>query len=179
VEGLLDYAIIPAGPGDAAELGRVHVKSWRETYPGLLPQAYLSAMRPQVHARRFYRELIRAKAGDLVLMAEGEAGAVGYAAGTMLTGDGRRADAEVHTLYVLRETQGAGLGRALLSASARVFQAQGAKSLMLFTLTHNTKARAFYEHLGGEAFAEIPAHGWGEGLTETAYRWTEIGVLAG
>ncbi len=179
MEGLLDYAIVPAGPGDAAELGRVHVKSWRETYPGLLPQAYLNAMRPQVHARRFYRELIRAKEGEVVLLAEGEVGAVGYAAGALLTGAARRADAEVHTLYVLRDAQGSGLGRALLMASARVFRAQGARSLMLFTLTGNAPARAFYEHLGGEAFAEIPAHGWGEGLTETAYRWTDIGSLAG
>jgi hypothetical protein len=31
VESLLDYAISPAGPADAAELARVHVRSWRET----------------------------------------------------------------------------------------------------------------------------------------------------
>jgi len=179
VEGLLDYAIVPAGPGDAAGLGRVHVKSWRETYPGLLPQAYLAAMRPQVHARRFYRELIRARPGEAVLLAEGADGVIGYAAGVLLTGQGRAADAEVHTLYVLREAQGSGVGRALLGASARVYRAQGAKSLMLFVLSGNTAARGFYEHLGGEAFAEIPSHGWGEGLMETAYRWTDIGRLAG
>jgi ribosomal protein S18 acetylase RimI-like enzyme len=174
VEGLLDYAIVPAGPGDAADLGRVHVKSWRETYPGLLPQAYLAAMRPQVHARRFYRELIRAREGEAVLLAEGAEGPIGYSAGAMLTGQGRSADAEVHTLYVLREAQGCGVGRALLTASARVFQARGARSLMLFVLSGNRPARNFYEHLGGEAFAEVPSHGWGEGLMETAYRWCEI-----
>ena len=85
VEGLLDFAIVPAGPGDAADLARVHVKSWRETYPGLLPQTYLSAMRPQVHARRFYRALMRAKVGEVTLIAEGAEGAVGYAAGALLT----------------------------------------------------------------------------------------------
>ena len=179
MEGLLDYAIVPAGPGDAAALGRVHVQSWRETYPGLLPGAYLAAMRPQVHARRFYRDLIRAREGEAVLVAEGAAGAVGYAAGALLTGEGRAADAEVHTLYVLREAQGSGLGRALLVAAARVFRAQGASSLMLFVLSGNQRARGFYEHLGGESFAEKPSQGWGEGLKETAYRWTDIGRLAG
>lgn len=178
MEGLLDFAIVPAGPGDAAALGHVHVKSWRETYPGLLPQAYLAAMRPQVHARRFYRDLIHARPGEVVLLAEGAEGSVGYAAGALLTAQSRAADAEVHTLYVLREAQGSGLGRALLGASARVFQAQGAKSLMLFVLSGNRRARNFYEHLGGEAFAEVPSHGWGDGLMETAYRWPEIGRLA-
>ena len=52
MERLLDYAVSPAGPADALELGRVHVTSWRETYPGLLPQAYLNRMSPKVHARR-------------------------------------------------------------------------------------------------------------------------------
>src|SRR5437764_9780247 len=48
MERLADVVICPAGPADAAELGQVHVKSWRETYPGLLPQTYLAAMRPEV-----------------------------------------------------------------------------------------------------------------------------------
>jgi len=179
VEDLLDYAIVPAGPGDAAELARVHIRSWRETYPGLLPQTYLNAMRVETHTRRFYRSLIQPKPGELTLLAEGVEGGAGYAAGVLLTGEARTADAEVHTLYVLRAAQGSGLGRALLAASARVFKAQGAASLMLFVLTRNDFARRFYEHLGGEAFAEVPSHGWGEGLTETAYRWSDIDALAG
>jgi ribosomal protein S18 acetylase RimI-like enzyme len=177
VESLLDYAIAPAGPADAGELARVHVRSWRETYPGLLPQTYLARMSPQIHARRFHHDLMRAKPGDVTLIAEGSDGAVGYASGALLRGDGRGADAEVFTLYVVRAAQGSGLGRALLQGAARVLRAEGATSLMLFTLTRNEPARRFYERLGGEAFAELAAHGWGEGVTETAYRWQDIGAL--
>jgi ribosomal protein S18 acetylase RimI-like enzyme len=179
VESLLDIAIVPAGPGDADDLGQLHVKSWRETYGGLLPQAYLSRMRAQDHARRFARQLLVPRQGETVLIAEGSAGPVGYASGAVLRGDERRADAELFTLYVLRAAQGVGVGRALLGASARVLRAQGARSLMLFVLSPNRAARRFYEHLGGEAFAEVPSRGWGRNLTETAYRWTDIGVLAG
>jgi ribosomal protein S18 acetylase RimI-like enzyme len=182
VEGLLDYAIAPAGPGDAAELARVHVRSWRETYPGILPQAALNRMNPAAHARRFRLDLTRAKPGQVTLIAEGADGAVGYASGAVLTGDGagagRGADAEVFTLYVLRSAQGAGVGRALLQAAARVLRAEGAKSLMLFVLSRNERARGFYERMGGEAFAEVAMHGWGDGLTETAYRWNDIARLA-
>jgi ribosomal protein S18 acetylase RimI-like enzyme len=179
VEDLLDYAISPAGPADALELGRVHVKSWRETYPGILPQAALNRMNAAAHARRFHVELARAPKGHVTLIAEGAEGAVGYAAGALLDREGRGADAEVFTLYVLRQAQGAGVGRALLRASARVLRAEGAKSLMLFVLTRNEHARGFYERLGGEAFAEVASKGWGDGLTETAYRWKDIAALAG
>ncbi|HZZ88497.1 MAG TPA: GNAT family N-acetyltransferase [Caulobacteraceae bacterium] len=178
---MLDYAISPAGSADAAELGRVHVGAWRETYPGILPQAALNRMSPEAHARRFRHDLTLARKGHVTLIAEGAAGAVGYAAGALLDGQGRGrgADAEVFTLYVLRAAQGAGVGRALLRGAARVLQAEGAASLMLFVLTRNERARGFYERLGGEAFAEVASLGWGQGLTETAYRWTDIGRLAG
>jgi len=177
VEGLLDYAIAPAGPGDAAELARVHVQAWRETYPGILPQAALNRMSAAVHARRFRHDLTRAQPGQPTLIAESQDGAVGYAAGAVVRGDGRGADAEVFTLYVLREAQGSGVGRALLKAQARVLRAEGARSLMLFVLSRNERARGFYERMGGEAFAEVASHGWGEGLTETAYRWSDIAAL--
>ncbi|MBV9997426.1 MAG: GNAT family N-acetyltransferase [Caulobacteraceae bacterium] len=174
---LLDYAIVPAGPGDAADLARVHVKSWRETYPGHLPQTYLNGMRPSAHARRFYRDLMRASPGEVVLLAESAEGPVGYASGARLKAETRPADSEVFTLYVLKAAQKAGLGRALLNSAARVFQADGARSLMLRVLSSNRKARGFYEHLGGEAFAEVPSQGWGGGLTEIAYRWGDIARL--
>ncbi len=178
MESLLDYVISPAGPGDAADLANVHVRAWRQTYPGILPQAALNRMSVAAHARRFRLELTRAQKGQVTLIAEGVEGAVGYASGAVLAGDGRAADAEVFTLYVLRAAQGAGVGRALLKAQARVLQAEGAKSLMLFVLSRNEPARGFYERLGGEAFAEVASHGWGEGLTETAYRWPDIAALA-
>ena len=177
MEGLLDYAIIPAGPADAAELARVHVTSWRETYPGILPQVSLNAMRAEAHAKRFHRDLTRAKAGDVILLVEGAQGPVGYVAGALLKRQDRPADAEVFTLYLLRSAQGLGLGKALLCAAARVLKAEGAGSLMLTVLSANHHARRFYEHLGGEAFAEFPSKGW-SGISETAYRWRDIGQLA-
>ena len=141
-------------------------------------------MSAAVHARRFRRDLTLAQKGQVTLIAEGIDGAVGYAAGALLDAQGRSgqeraADAEVFTLYVLRHAQGAGVGRALLRASARVLKAQGAGSLMLFVLTRNERARGFYERMGGETFAEVASHGWGSGLTETAYRWKDIDSLAG
>jgi GNAT superfamily N-acetyltransferase len=179
VESLLDYAILPAGPADAEGLGHVHVRAWRETYPGLLPEHYLARMHPNLHARRFQQELMRDAPGRVTLLAEGAAGAVGYVHGALLSGSGRAADAEVETLYVIRAAQGVGVGRGLLTACARVLKAEGAASLMLFVLTGNEPARRFYEHLGAEPFAEVASHGWGAEITETAYRWRDIGALAG
>src|SRR5690349_16499704 len=53
------FVIFPAGPADAEDLARVHAQSWRETYKGLLPDAYLARMSEPGHARRFAQMLIR------------------------------------------------------------------------------------------------------------------------
>ena len=51
------YAILPAGPDDAAALARVHVTAWRETYDGILPPGYLDRLSVPLQARRWRRRL--------------------------------------------------------------------------------------------------------------------------
>ncbi len=176
MERLADTLIVPAGPGDAGGLARVHVRAWRETYTGLLPDGYLERMHPALYARRWRQQLTRARPGELVLVAEGPDGLIGYCAGLLDADAAPRA--EIHTLYLLREAQGFGLGRRLMQTAARAFQGQGAESLTLWVLAGNTRAQAFYAHLGGVMAGERPVQGWGGGLTERRYDWTPIGDLA-
>src|SRR5580704_15991591 len=144
MERLIDCVILPAGPADADDLARVHIKAWRETYAGLLPDRYLAAMNPKVHARRWRLQLTRARAGEVVLAAEGAGGLVGYCAGSVPGGPGDAAEAEIFTLYLLKSVQRRGLGRRLLEAAARALAAQGATSLRLWVLNANHPAHAFY-----------------------------------
>jgi ribosomal protein S18 acetylase RimI-like enzyme len=171
--------VFPAGPADAEELARVHVTSWRETYRGLLPDAFLARMSPVAHARRFARGLLRPGPNEVILAAADRWGLVGYAAGgpsrTRMAGE-----AEVATLYVLRQAQGHGLGARLMADAARALAANGATSLMISVLRDNVRARGFYEHLGGEAQAprQEPGPG-GPLLFEVTYRWPDIRTLIG
>lgn len=170
-----DFVVFPAGPFDAMALGQLHVRSWRETYPGLLPQAYLNGMSATLQGRRFYHGLMRQKPGELVLVAEDDQGLAGYCQGVMLN----KHLAEAQTLYVLRRAQGTGMGRALLSACARAFAAQGAERLMLWVLRDNVRARGFYARLGGVAAETKTEPTAGGTLPQIAYRWDDISVLAG
>jgi len=53
----VSFVVFPAGPSDAEDLARVHVASWRETYRGLLPDAFLARMSEAGFTRRFRRAL--------------------------------------------------------------------------------------------------------------------------
>jgi GNAT superfamily N-acetyltransferase len=178
MERLADIAITPAGPGDAAALGEVHVATWRQTYPGLLPQTYLTAMNPHLHARRWRHQLTRARSGEVVLVAEGPRGLIGYCAGALAAREAEPSEGDVFTLYLIQSAQGMGFGRRLLASMARVLAAQGAASLRLWVLNGNHSARGFYAHMGGRPSEERAVSGWGGGLKETAYRWDDIRTVA-
>jgi ribosomal protein S18 acetylase RimI-like enzyme len=172
----LSFVVFPAGPSDAEDLARVHVASWRETYRGLLADAFLARMSEPGFARRFRRVL--SEPGDSVTLTAGDRqGLVGYAQGAA-SRRGVPGEAEIHTLYVLRQAQGHGLGARLMTETARALAAQGSTSLMISVLRDNIRARGFYEHLGGEpeAARQEPGPG-GRLLYEVAYRWRDIRKL--
>lgn len=171
------FVLFPPGPADAEALALTHVTSWRETYRGLLPDAYLARMSVESHTRRFARSLLRPGFDDVTLAAADRAGIVGYAQG----GPSRRklaGEAEIATLYVLKTAQGRGVGARLLNEAARALAARGAMSLVISVLRDNLAARGFYEHLGGVAEpARLEPGPGGALLHEVAYRWPDIGVL--
>lgn len=173
------FLILPAGPADAEALARVHVASWRETYRGLLSDAYLARMSEAAHTRRFAAQLLRPGPHDVTLAVAHPSGLVGYAQG----GPSRRraeGEAEVSTLYLLQAVQGLGLGRRLLAETVRALAGFGARSLVISVLRDNLPARAFYEHLRGEAEpARQERSPDGQLLYEVAYRWADIRTLTG
>ena len=174
----MTFVVFPPGPSDDEDLARVHVTAWRETYRGLLPDAYLARMSEPAHARRFARALKSPGPDDVTLAVADREGMVGYAAGGPAR-TGVAGEAEIATLYLLRRAQGQGLGARLMADMARTMAARGARSLMISVLRDNLRARGFYEHLGGapEAARQEPGPG-GRLLFEVAYRWADIGALA-
>lgn len=169
------YAIVPAGPDDAPALARVHVTAWRETYDGILPPGYLDRLSVPLQARRWRRRLT--DGAEVTLLAEGASGVVGYASTAWSRHSGAEHEAEINTLYLVRDAQGLGLGRDLLTAAARVMAARGATALVIGVLRDNARARGFYERLGGRC--EDGAGDWVAGRTVATvdYRWGDLAAL--
>ena len=170
------FVIFPAGPADAQELAEVHVATWRQTYRGMLPEAYLARMSVEAHTRRWRWALTHGTSQETTLAAADRGGLVGYASAG-LSRTGRPGEGEIHTLYVLKGAQGHGLGRRLVEASARTLAAEGSTSLRISVLRDNLNARRFYEHLGGQPEPPRQEPGPAGVLYEVAYVWPDIGVL--
>jgi ribosomal protein S18 acetylase RimI-like enzyme len=137
-------------PGDARGIARVHVASWRATYDGLLPDAYLSRLTVPALATSWGRKLSRQ--GDLrgVWVAERRRRVIGFVeVGACIDDDSLAGFAgEVFMLYVHPEHVGRGVGRALLSRALEALAASPYYWVVIWVVEGNRRARRFYRHLG-------------------------------
>lgn len=171
-------AVRPARLSDDRGIAEVHVRGWRETYPGMIPDRVLAALNVDSRKRYWRRLMLRGGPGFGAFVAERDARIVGFA----ISGPDQVGMAdypgEFQALYVLRAAQGSGLGTALMAAMAASLVGHGMTAAMVWALHDNWRARRFYEKLGGRLVADRPLDFDGTTVMEVAYGWTDITPLA-
>jgi ribosomal protein S18 acetylase RimI-like enzyme len=137
---------------DAPSIARIHVEAWRAAYRGLVPDEVLDGLSVK-QREQLWRQMLAADKGRLVFVAGGGdeiagfCGAVTPARGT----DAGEGIAEIGAIYVSPCCWRTGLGRALMEAAVAELRAGGWRSLQLWVLAGNDRAKQFYERLGFEA----------------------------
>lgn len=172
-------AVRAARAGDGITIGRIQAQAWRETYPGLLPASRIAAVDPVERGAMWTDAIARNTARGICIAEIGDRtvgfGACAHSRSVVLSQQGYRG--EVTALYVLRAAQGKGAGRALMAALARRLIAEGDRTMALWVLATNGRARRFYEAIGGALLpVASPAHAPGQ--AEVAYGWRDLRALA-
>ena len=170
--------IRPATNADVLTMARVRIVSWRETYPGMLPEPMLARMSIADEAIRWQRMLDRPRewGGTIAFVAEQDGELIGYGScgeqRTQLLRN-RGFTGEVGELYVLRNAQRMGAGSGLMTGMAGALFERGHRAMCLWVLEANSAARRFYERLGGTPIARK-----GGSLKEIAYAWSDLRRLS-
>lgn len=155
---------------DAGAIAHVHVESWKTTYSGIVPEAYLAGL-DELLRTKLWQEWLAAD--SLVLVAEKNGQVVGFAN----AGANREAlegcDAELYAIYLLQDAQKRGVGTALLRAIAQILTERGFKSMVVWVLEKNP-ARSFYERMGSRVATSKVIEIGGAKLMEVAYVWPEL-----
>jgi len=171
----LALSVRVARPKDAAEVARIYIESWHDTYPAVLSRAMLCAMTPKGQSARWLAA-IRAQKRENVLVAEDPK--AGIVAMTSLGPARDRSfgyDGEVYTLYVDPNHYGKGAGRMLLNGAFAILRARGFSSCVIWAHARNN-ARFFYETMGGRAVAERTAPMMGDMVPEVAFGWKKLAL---
>ena len=173
-----ELTIRQATDADVLPMARVHIISWRETYPGLLPEPMLARLSVSNEAIRRQRMLDRPRSwgATVAFVAEQHGSIVGY--GTCneqrsIFLHRRGFTSEVSELYVLKDAQGLGGGSGLMRAMASALVDRGHEATSLWVLEQNKSARHFYESMGGKLIAEKRAN-----FVEVAYGWRDLRTFA-
>ena len=139
----MEYKIIDMTEKYTDGFGMVLYQAWEQTYRGLMPDSFLDKRNPEklIENAKHYPD------NKLVAICDGNTvSAVCYnSVARDFASDGNTG--EIVALYVLKEYQGYGIGKALLKAAAERLDG---KSITLFVLKGNENAMAFYKHMGFE-----------------------------
>jgi ribosomal protein S18 acetylase RimI-like enzyme len=159
-----------AKPSDAMAIASTHDEAWRGAYQGIIPGPELE----KLVVRRgpdWWASAIR-KGSRIAILVFGDTVA-GYANYGRNRARSLHYDGEVYELYLRPEFQGLGFGRKLFSAARRDLVQSGLNSLVVWALSDNQPAVAFYRTLGGKAVARSSEKFGTKILDKVAYAWQQ------
>ncbi len=167
------FSIRLATLDDAAGIAHVHVESWRTTYAGIVSDRYLVGLKEADRATAWREQL----SNDLeVSVADLDGEVIGFITGGPIREPIQSYDAELYAVYLLRQAQGQGIGKALLDELATSLLNKGFRSMAVWVLEQNP-ARHFYIHTGAELLASKDIEIGGATLAEVAYGWPDLESL--
>ena len=161
-----------ASVADCAAVAEVHVRSWRESFAGIVPQAFLDKMSVERRARAFegrfsdddYKMYVAEVAGR---------GVVGFAD----FGEAREMiaayEGELYAIYLLAEFQRKGIGAGLFKRGVEFLVRSGRSSMYLLALA-DSPYKSFYEKMGGQVVGRKQIEIEGVMYDELVYGWENL-----
>ena len=160
--------------GDAGAIAHVHVESWRTTYAGIVPDTYLASL-DEILRTQLWNEWLSSEA--LVMIAELNGNVVGFAHGGQNREPVAECDAELYSIYLLKDVQKRGIGTALLRAMATALLKRNFRSMAVWVLEQN-RSRSYYEKAGARLTTSKVIDIGGTKMMEVAYAWADLKTLA-
>jgi len=146
---------------DASAIARVHIDAWHETYQGIIPDSYLAQLSYAKRTEQWEQTLVDQR----VYVAVSGEEIVGFAQGGPSRTDAR--EGELYAIYVLRASQGQGLGKALFQ---RITDDLAEYETMQVSVLRDNPACQFYERFGGQVIEESMIERGGVELVQRVYR---------
>lgn len=161
---------------DAGGIAKVHVDSWRTTYKNIIPEEFLENLSYQSREELWINIIPK----GIVFVAENDEGQiVGFSSGGKeRSGDYEEYQGELSSIYILKEFQGQGIGKALVKSVTKELGKSGMNTMLVFVLADNNST-LFYEAMGGKVIDKIEVEIAGKKLYELVYGWDTIDALSG
>jgi GNAT superfamily N-acetyltransferase len=137
-----------AKSGDATEIAKIHIDSWRTAYKGIVPDSQLAKFNHIQHSERFRQSL--ETNSEETYVAEIDMQIVGF----LTIGPCRDDDIDQNTtgeiwgVYLDPNYWRKGIGRFLCEWAENIMSTRGYKQIILWVFADNIQSRKFYETIG-------------------------------
>jgi GNAT superfamily N-acetyltransferase len=159
-----------ASAGDATAIAEVHVASWQAAYDSLLPRSVLDGL-SVAQRTRHWRRVLDPSSGEQVVVAERDGRVVGFVeVGAALDADAGPDTGQLLTIYLHPDLWGTGVGRRLHDAGLDRLAGRGSARAVLWMLSTNARAAAFYAKQGWSRDGRIRVQQFG-GAVVIDHRW--------
>ncbi|MFD3449314.1 GNAT family N-acetyltransferase [Microbacteriaceae bacterium 4G12] len=157
---------------DVKGIASVHVKSWKETYKGIVKDEVLRNLDFEKKAKDWEHIILQNKPNHFIYVAENNQDEiVGFAVGGKNRSKQYEFEGELYAIYILTAYQKQGIGKRLFATIAEELFHAGFQSMLIWVLQDNP-SRSFYEcyspKLIDTAYLESLE------VEEVAYGWDDI-----
>ncbi len=125
-------------------MARVHIRSWQRAYRGLIAQAYLDSLKPEIWAAKYAFHRTSPELPSTLVAVDADT-VFGLAMSGPYRGDDLPDIGELRAIYVDPQHWGTGAGRLLIAAAREQLRGDGFTEAALWVLDRNARARRFYE----------------------------------
>jgi GNAT superfamily N-acetyltransferase len=157
---------------DCMAVAKVHVRSWQESFAGLVPETFLEKRsvekRAQAFAEGFSAVSYRMYVADLP-----ECGGIGFADCGKPRENIGAYEGELYAIYLLSEFQRQGIGEKLFNLVIASLIRDKRCSMYLYAL-EVSPYRAFYEKMGGHVIGRKQIEIEGIQFDELIYGWDNL-----
>ena len=179
----MTFILREANQSNVETLAHLHVVGGRNSYEGLVDQAYLDSLTEEDFIQRWRNWL---QEGVRVVLAEEKetsriCGFCGF--GPLKTPPPGSSpirpqySSEIYAIYVLPEFWKQGVGKKLMRHCSKALQEEGHNSMCLWVLKGNERAGSFYEKLGGQRIGKHTIEVGPSKVIEVCYGWRDIDAM--
>lgn len=159
---------------DAAEIAEVHVKSWQQSYRGLIEDDYLSQMSVTEREQR-WNEWLKQEAHIVLVLEDEKHHLCGFISGGSIRSQ-HQYEGEIYAFYLLKAVQQKGHGTRMLKAFSKELTSIGKKSMIVWVLKDNPSKQA-YISTGGKKIDEEQITVGTQHLFEECFAWDDISYI--
>lgn len=160
---------------DAVKIAKVQVKSWQQSYVGLIDQTYLENMSIKYRIKRWEEWLSQDPSHIVFVLEDDKSRACGFISGGRIRSN-HSFECEVYAFYLLKAVQRKGYGANLLTRFALEINKEGKNSFIVWVLKDNPSKQA-YISLGAKKIDEKVITIGSQELAEECFAWEDLSVF--